>query len=218
MRRSRVLIPPPCGRVGAKRRGGGSARQCANNSFAIAASTRPAFQPAPHKGEGMSKRWQSRQSHARERTLGSASRRFSAIARLSSSSILEFGHRRQSRRRDGKHSGYTETRPVQVTDARPFLIPPPLVPQVGRWPAIGRSGGGCLSKRNFLRTAVRYPHPGALRRPSPQAEGMRRLTVSRTASRYPKASAPRRSAGRDCTGRNSGCLPFRVTARSFPPA
>src|SRR5713226_8792574 len=89
--------------------------------------------------------------------------------KASSSSILEFGHRRQSRRRDGKHSGYTETRPVQVTDARPFLIPPPLVGWVAGW------AGGCLSKRNFLRTAVRYPHPGALRRPSPQ--GLRHLAI-----------------------------------------
>ena len=44
------------------------------------------------------------------------------------------------------------------------------------------------------------------------------VTSARTTARYPPASARHKSAGRDCTGRNSARLPSRAAARSFPRA
>ena len=44
--------------------------------------------------------------------------------------------------------------------------------------------------------------------------GMTLITAARTASRYRRASAPHRSGGHDCIGRNGAWLPFRAAGRS----
>ena len=76
--------------------------------------------------------------NARRRSIGSGARRLSAIARLQGSSILEFGHRCQSRRGDGKHSGCAEPAPTRhILSA--LRHPPPDRPSAGHPPHEGRA-------------------------------------------------------------------------------
>lgn len=60
--------------------------------------------------------------------IGSSSRRVPAITRFQDSSILEFGHRWKSRRRDGKHYQCLET-PTRLAFGQP---PSPQGPTRGR--------------------------------------------------------------------------------------
>jgi hypothetical protein len=67
----------------------------------------------------------------------------------------------------------------------------------------------------------RFAHPGVAISETAAAhdEGhCLRITVARTASRYPTASTPHRSGARGCIGRSSACLPSHATARSSLPA
>ena len=64
-----------------------------------------------------------------------------------------------------------------------------------------------LERRNYDDTDLRF-----CGRPEP------RLPPARTAARYRPASARHKSAGRDCTGRNSAPPPSRAAARSSPRA
>src|SRR5258706_16153370 len=76
----------------------------------------------------------------------------------------------------------------------------------------------CHIKAKLPRACCRIDHLYASRTSPINRRNAKVAISARTASRYRRASIPRRSGGRGCTGRNSVCLPFPATARSSPPA